>query len=135
MAKFSVSGLQDLMLDLEQIAQLPDTVLDQMLVEAAEIVERKQKEVGKEYGVHRTGMTLASIKRGSPKRGKDGKTIYIYPQGMNADGNRNAEVAFVNEFGKRGQPARPFIRDANEQAADEIAAAMEKEYDDWLESR
>ena len=46
---------------------------------------------------------------------------------------RNAEIAFVNEYGRQGQTARPFIRQAGEQYADEIAAPGERILGDWME--
>lgn len=60
---------------------------------------------------------------------------------MNSDGNRNAEVAFINEFGKsgkhgkKGQPARPFIRTANEAAEERATEAEEKVYNDFLNGK
>ena len=47
---------------------------------------------------------------------------------------RNAEIAFVNEFGKAGQAARPFVKNAVENFADEITAPGEKVIGDWLEN-
>ncbi len=134
MAKLEVNGFEAMELTLDEMASLPDPVLDEMLGAEAEIVASAQKAKGLAYGVHRTGMTLGSIKAGNPKRTRDGKSISMYPQGTNKDGNRNAEVAFVNEYGKRGQAARPFIRDANERAADTAVSAAEKVYDEWLSS-
>lgn len=61
--------------------------------------------------------------------------MYVYPQGTNERGNRNAEVAFINEFGKHGQPARPFIKTANEEAADTAVEAAAKVYDKYLKSK
>ena len=48
---------------------------------------------------------------------------------------RAAEVAFVDEFGKQGQPARPFIQTANEKAADPAIDAAARVYDDFLKSK
>ena len=62
---------------------------------------------------------------------------YVYPKGTRRHGNkrRAAEVAFVDEFGKRGQPARPFIQTANEKAADRAIDAAARVYDDFLKSK
>ena len=46
---------------------------------------------------------------------------------------RNAEIAFINEYGKRNQPARPFIRTAAETGGDQIAEPGEKIVGDWFE--
>ena len=85
--------------------------------------------------MHRTGVTLESIKRGKVKTTKTGRVLHVYLQGVNKDGNRNAEVAFINEFGKHGQPARPFIRDANEGSIDKAVDAAAEVYDKFLQSK
>jgi len=131
----TTSGIAEFGVSMAEIAEIPDSVLDGMLTAQADVIEPAQRAKGRSYGVHLTGVTLASIKRSAVKRGKDGKYIIIMPQGTNADGNRNAEVAFVNEYGKRGQAPRPFIRDANETSSDQAAEAAAKKYDQWLNSK
>lgn len=136
MADFGINGLDDLMLSLSEAAELPDDVAEEMLTEEAKIVEDAQIYTGMKMGVHRTGVTLSSIKHGRMQRRNDGgRVMYVYPQGTNEQGNRNAEVAFINEFGKHGQPARPFIKTANEEAADSAVEAAAKVYDKYLKSK
>lgn len=135
MASFSCRGIDDLELSMSEISAIPETVQDEMLNAQAAVVERAQKSKGEAYGVHRTGVTLSKIKRTKPKSGKNGRGLYVYPQGKNADGNRNAEVAFINEFGKKGQSARPFINDANETSEAETTKAAFDVYDKWLKSK
>jgi HK97 gp10 family phage protein len=136
MARFNQFGIEDLIGSFENLANIPDGVLDEMLNAGADVIAEKQKAVGRRMGVHLTGVTLESIKK-HPKIGttKDGRYIDIYPDGKNADGNRNAEVAFINEFGKRGQDARPFMETANEESAGETTEAAAKVLHDWQESQ
>ena len=134
MATMETDGLAGLILSMEELRNLPDSVTDAMVNAMADVIEPAQKAKGRAYKVHLTGVTLASIKRGKPTKTKDGKTISVYPQGTNADGNRNAEVAFINEFGKHGQPPRPFIRDANEENGENAVDAAEKVYNDHIDS-
>lgn len=133
MAVLETSGLDSFQLSMEELANLPDSVLDEMLLASAQVVEYAQKRKGRAYGVHRTGVTLSALTHGKAKRAKEGRVIHVYPRGRNADGNSNAEVAFINEYGKRGQPARPFIRDANEESADEAVDRAEAVYHSWLD--
>lgn len=135
MAMMTTNGLAEFAVSLEEIREVPDGILDQMLNAEADVIEKAQKDKGLAYGVHRTGVTLASIKRSKTSKTGDGKEIIIIPMGTNSDGNRNAEVAFINEFGKHGQPARPFIRDANEEKADEAVDAAAAVYDKFLSSK
>lgn len=135
MATMECSGLDELILSMTEIAEIPNSVQDEMLNAQADVAVKAQKSKAQAYGIHRTGVTLGSIKKGKPKAGKDGRMIIVQPKGKNADGNRNAEVAFVNEYGKRGQTARPFIRDANEQSAAEATEAARKIYNNWLKTK
>ncbi len=135
MAKMTTNGLAQFAVGLEELREIPDSVMNAMLHAEADVIEPAQKAKGRAYGVHRTGVTLESIRRGQPKHTKDGKAIHITPMGTNTQGNRNAEVAFINEFGKRGQPPRPFIRDANEEKADEAIDAAAKVHGDWMASK
>jgi hypothetical protein len=135
MATFECEGLDDLALSMEEISQIPDDIKADMLNAQADIVLRAQKRSGQSMGVYRSGATLGALKKGKAKKNKDGSSILISFSGKNADGNRNAEVAFLNEFGKRNVGARPFIRVANETAADEAVRASLSIYDNWLKSK
>lgn len=138
MASFSVNDLDGLMLDMAAAAELPDDVAEEMLLAEAKIVEEAQVYTGKTMGVYDTGQTLASIGHGEMKLSRDGgRVLYVTPQGVNDKGVRNAEVAFINEFGapERGIPARPFISTACENAADAAAEAAAKIYDKYLKSK
>ena len=138
MAKLSVSGLDSLMLSLEEIASIPDDVAAAMLDAEAQVVEEAQIAEGMSMGVYRTGETLRSIRRGKMKKGRDGsRTVYITPQGVNEMGERNAAVAFINEYGvpSRKIPPRPFIATANEKAAGPAVAEAEKVYDEFLKEK
>lgn len=135
MGKLTVNGFDALSDDLAALAALPDSVIEQMLLAEAGIVEEEQRATAKEMGVYDSGMTAGSIKKGKVKKTASGKSITVSPQGTNARGDRNAEVAFINEYGKRGQTARPFIRTANERAEKKAIEAGEKVYTDFLDSK
>ena len=136
MAKLSVDGLDDLILSLEEIAAIPDDVAAAMLEAEAQVVEEAQIAQGMTMGVYDTGQTLRSIRRGKMKKARDGsRVVYVTPQGVNERGERNAAVAFINEYGKRDQPARPFIATANEAAATPAVEEAGKIYDKWLKDK
>ena len=136
MAMIEVDGLIELGLDFEQLAEMPDTVLEDMLNSAADVVAKAQKDKGLAMNVRDTGDMLDSIRKGRVKRTEDGAVVYIAPRGSRAGRERNNQViAFMNEYGTASQPPRPFIRDANEEAADEAVEAAEKVFDTWLQSK
>ena len=138
MAEIGFVGLDDLILSMEEIAQIPDEVQDAMLNAQADVVTAAQKARARAYGVQDTGLVISSIKKGKPKRKKGVRVIYITPSGTRRRGKqtvRKAEIAFLNEYGDRRQRARPFIRDANEACAEATTQAGFEVYDKWLKSK
>lgn len=135
MADLSVDGLDELVSSIADIAELPGEVAAEMLGAEAKIVIARQKATGSAMGVRDTGLLLDSIRQKPAKKTKDGYSVQLSFSGSRRRGNRstkNSEIAFINEFGKRGQPARPFIKTANEQSADEAAEAAARVYEAWL---
>lgn len=137
MARLSVDGV----FDFDGLLRA-DIVPDRALYAAGDVVVKAQRQtaasmLNKGYS---TGKVAKAISKGKITSSKDGKSIYITVKGTRTRGKnkksttRNAEIAFVNEFGKRGQPPRPFIQRANEQCKDAAIEAAAKEYDKWLES-
>lgn len=136
MATFSFDGVGDLMLSMQQIAEIPEDVQAEMLNTEADIVLNAIKSKGEAYGVHRTGETLAHIRKGKVKRDKDGNLcVYITFNGKNAKGTRYAEIAFINNYGKKNQAARPFFTDGIAASEDQAAKKADAVYDEWLQSK
>lgn len=138
MANLSTSGLDELLDDLEAIAEIPDETLLEMLTAEAEIIAEAQAAEAKAMGVYDTGKTAQSITYDKKlKETSDGKCIYVYPKGSRSDGNKRrvAEVAFINEFGKEGQAARPFIKTANEKKGAEAVEAAALVLDKFHKSK
>lgn len=137
MGSISVFGLDELLDDLESLAKLPDSVTDGMLGAEADVIVAEQKKTAKEMGVYDTGMTAGSIKKGKVKKTGLDKSITVAPTGKNKRGTRNAEVAFINEFGAPGRKikARPFIKTANERKGQEAVEAGEKVYHAYLDGK
>ena len=138
MASYAMVGLDSLMLSMREIAKSPEEVQDAMLNEIADVTLKAQVSEGKKLDVHDTGKTLEKIVKKKPVTTKNGRVIYITFSGTRTRHGiktRNAEIAFVNEFGKKGQKARPFIKMGNEKSAEEATAAAFRVYDRWLQSK
>ena len=134
MAEFDVSGLDDLMLSLQDVADLPETVQDAMLDAQADVVLQAQQSAAQ--AIADTGQTARSLRKSKPRKGV--RSISITFAGSRKRGDtttRNAEIAFVNEYGKKGVPARNFIRKANEQSAAASTQAAASVYDQYLQSK
>lgn len=142
MGRLTVNGIDALSDDFAALARLPDSVIDGILnAEADVILPAQRAEIEKQWNGPKnlsTGMSAKSIKKGKVKKDRDGRSLSIYPKGTRKRGGqttRNAEIAFINEYGKRGQPARPAIDAANKKKEEEAAAAGERVYNQFLDSR
>jgi len=150
-------GLEELISDMAELAALPSSVTSDMLSAKADVIEPAQRQQGQAMGVHKTGVTLSSIKRTPSKRNADGISLEVYPQGTNNKGRPNAEVAFLNEYGTKSNrnikgkryvkalgktvtrlgrmPARPFIDSANKAAGQKATDAAAKVLDAFITSK
>ncbi len=145
MARLSTNGIAEICLDLEELDDSTDELMKEMLVAEAEVVQEAQKKTAKSMGVYdssgrNVGGHVADSITVSKKTRKnaDGMVQYVYPKGSRHRKNTtssNSEIAFINEFGKKGQPPRPFIRTANEASAQAAVEAAEKVYDKFLKSK
>lgn len=144
MAEFAAGGIDGLILSLEDVARMPMEVQDEMLNAGADVLVPIQRAKVKQYGIYdmdnrETRHVADSISKGRPKSRKGGgRVIYITAKGSRKRGKkttRNAEILFVNEFGRRNQKARPAVRDSTEAAADSVTAAEARVWDQFLQSK
>lgn len=137
MARLVYSGTADLVSDLNTVLRIPDYIKNEMLYVGAEVIAEKQKQ----NAPANTGKLRESIIISKIKTNPGGGTATIAFDGIhhvskkNGREARNAEVAYVNEYGKKGQTATQFIRRSNEQAAGPAAEAAAKVYSEWLDER
>ncbi len=143
MASITTDGLDQLTLSFEELAKMPDEVMDGMLDAMAEVIKPAEEASAASMlqGKYYEGFVAGGVKIGKKRKVKDGKAIYVTFNGTTTSSKiftkyptRNAERAFVNEFGVkvRGPGPRPFIRVAVETHADAANDAAEKVYNDYL---
>lgn len=142
MVEFDITGIGELEMTLEEVADLPDDVLLAMLEAGGEVIRAGQEKALHEiaYGDDSTGQLKVSIDMTHQlKRGRSGTPgITVYPRGVRSDGKtRNAEVGFILEYGapRRGIAPRPWIRKANEASAGKAAQAAQAVFEAWLERK
>lgn len=133
MAIFTTSGIDRYALSLEELENIPGSVIEEMVVAEGEVIRKGQAEEAAAMlqGPYYAGDVAAGTTVGKAKKTDDGKCVYVTFDGIK-HGNRVAEIAFINEFGKKNQPPRPFISTANEKHADEAVEAAAKVYDEYL---
>lgn len=136
MATLDTVDLARFQLAFEELASLPDAVVDAMLQAEAEVVQKAQAQSAKTMlqGPYNRGAVAAGVHIGKAKTTKDGRALYLSFSGQQ-HGTRVAEIAFLNEFGKKGQPPRQFIRAANEKSAERAVQAASDIYDNYLKQQ
>lgn len=136
MLDIQVEGMRGLRIALDKAGDLPERTRREMCDAQAEVVEKSLVYYAGTMlrGPYYKGGVARSVSRAKARATKTGATATISFKGMQ-HGNRLAEIAFINEFGKKKQPARPFIRTANDKAADPAADAAHKVLDDYLDKQ
>lgn len=129
MARLDFKDFEDLDAVFSHLAEIPASVKKDALKAMGTIAAAQIKRSGESMGVRDPDSDvhiLDTIKMNKPSTTKSGGYLDITFQGKRTRSGRqtrNAEIAFVNEYGKRKQKARPFTGAAMEQSADKIANA------------
>ena len=140
MASFSVSGIDELNAAFGRIGDIPWDVTEKALNGMAEVAAVKVKAEGAAMGVRDPESNVHILDTIKPVKAKqtDGggrQDITFSGKRMrNGRQTRNAEIAFINEFGKRNQPARPFIGNGMSKNEEAITDPGAKVIGDWIES-
>ncbi|MEE1273286.1 MAG: hypothetical protein UHI81_02170 [Olegusella sp.] len=138
MARVSLEGFSDVDAMFAKLGDVPWDVTRQALDQMAEAGEDAVRRTGRSMGVRdpESGVhILDKVPHTKPKQTDGGGYCEVTFSGSRRRGNtttRNSEIAFINEYGKEGQPARPFIRQAGEQYGDQISEPGEKVVGDWM---
>ena len=140
MALFSVSGIDELNAAFGRIADIPWSVSEEALNGMAAVAAVKVKEQGESMGVRDPESDvhiLDTIKPVKAKKDDDGghqDITFAGKRTRHGKQTRNAEIAFVNEFGKDGQPARQFIGTGMARNEEAIVDPGAKILGDWIEN-
>lgn len=139
MARLNTFGLDELQDAMKHISKLSDAVKTEMLDSMAKVAKEKVKETGESMGVRDPNSSvhiLDNITTTKPKLTASGGTEDITFSGTRPNGKkrlRNAEIAFIQEYGRRNAPARPFIGTAMTRHDKQIADAGADVLGDWIE--
>lgn len=139
MASFEFSGFDDLDAALHRLGQPPDEVKSKALTAMAKVAAGKIKSQGEALGVRdpeSSAHILDKIKVNEPKLNENGGICTITFSGTRTRGRtrtRNAEIAFINEYGTREERARPFIGQAMTQNEKAIVDPGAEIIGDWIE--
>lgn len=140
MPRLDLSGFDELTAAFDKISKVPEEVQMKALTAMEEVAASKIKASGEAYGVRDPESpvhVLDSVKVNKPKKTDSGGYADVTFSGTrtrNGKQYRQAEIAFINEYGKTNQQARPFVGEAMNKSADAIAEAGAKVILDWTEN-
>jgi hypothetical protein len=133
MARFELSGFDDVLDEMKRLGELSGDVADRMLMAGAEVVKKEWKASAERSGHRDTGDMIASINYArKPKTAGDIRTIDIYPQGKDSKGVRNAEKAFILNYGTKTRKASQWVDKADQASGEPVMQAMTKIWDEHL---
>lgn len=134
MLDITLHEIDKLIRDMKAAGDIPEAVRKEMVDAKAKVIEE-----GVVYnaatmlvGPYYEGEVARSVTRKKPRATKNGASVIIYFKGMQ-HGNRLGEIAFINEYGKKKQPARPFIKHAFRKSGERAAAAARKVLSEHLD--
>jgi len=133
MARFRTEGLDELIEDMAAMGQSTGELADEMLFAGAEEVRKAWKISIKKHNHIDSGAMLESVNysRNAKKIG-DIKSVEIYPQGRDKKGVRNAEKAFVLNYGTSKIKGSHFVDDADDIAGPMVENRLRDIFDKWL---
>lgn len=139
MATLELEGFDSLEDAFRRISEIPFAVTEEALDGMAAVAAEKIRAQGESMGVRDPDSDvhiLDRIRTNKAKQTESGGYESITFSGSRTRGGtrtRNAEIAFVNEYGKRGQQARPFIGTAMTQNEDKILEPAQDVIGGWIE--
>ncbi|SDN78749.1 HK97-gp10 family putative phage morphogenesis protein [Acetanaerobacterium elongatum] len=141
MAKVDFKMPEDFLLKLSRLGEKTDEILPKVLESGAEVVYSKVKAnlssvIGSGKGISRSTGELESALGVSPvlqdKYGDFNVKIgFVEPR---SDGESNAKIANIIEYGKSNQPPRPFLKPAKTACKNACIEAMKAKLESEMNS-
>lgn len=140
MARASYKMPDDFLMKVSRLADRTDDIIPKVLQEGGEVVKARIKSnlqavVGKDLKeeprstgelINALGITPAGVDRNGDYNVKIG---FDEPR---SDGISNAMLANILEYGKAGQPAKPFLKPARNASRKACIEAMKRKLDDEI---
>ena len=141
MAKVDVKMPEEFLLKLSRLGSGTDAVAEKVLEAGGQVVLSKMKAnlsavigSGTKYDSRSTGELEASLGLSPVKADRNGNhNIKIGFSEPRSDGGSNAKLANILEYGKHGQPAKPFLKPAKTSSRAECIRVMTQTLDEEVE--
>ena len=143
MAKVDIKMPDEFLERLSRLGKDFDAVAERVLEAGGEVVLSKTKSTlaavvgsGTKYDSRSTGELESALGLSPVKSDKNGnhniKLGFAEPR---RDGGSNAKLANILEYGKHGQPAKPFLKPARTASKSAAITAMQKKFEEEVEKR
>lgn len=140
MARCSFKMPEDFLLKISTLADKTDEIIPIVLKEGGEVVAEKVKQnlqavIGKDtkYDSRSTGELIEAL--GVTPAGIDKNGNHNVKVGFDEprkDGESNAKIANIIEYGKSGQPAKPFLKPAKSSSRKTCIETMKRKLDEEI---
>ena len=138
MAKADIQLPEDFLKKLSQLGADFDSVAADVLKAGGEVVLAKTRSnlsgvigSGTKYPSKSTGELESALGLSSARLDRNGNhNVKIGFAEPRPDGDSNAKIANILEYGKHGQPAKPFLKPAKNAAKSECIAVMQKKLEE-----
>jgi len=129
------SGLDDLIRDMQRMGQASGEVAKAMVNAAVIEIRDAWKESAEKHGLVDTGDMIGSIGFPAPVA-SIGEALYrdVYPIGKDRKGTRNAEKAFVLNYGTSRIRPTYWVDEADQAAEPRVQERLEGIWDEFLET-
>lgn len=142
MAKVDMKMPEDFLLRISKLGEKTDEIIHKVLKAGGEVVEAKVKSnlqavIGKgtKEESSSTGELLSALGVSSAKQDKDGNfNVKVGFSEPRSDGKSNAMIAGVLEYGKHGQPPKPFLKPAKTASKSSCIDAMKRAFEEEIDS-
>lgn len=138
MAKCSINLPEDFLVKMSKLGEKTDEIVPKVLQAGGEVVADKVKSclsavigAGTKYESRSTGELVDSVGVSPALQDRDGNfNVKIGFSDPRKDGSKNAVIASVIEYGKSGQPPRPFMKPAIRQSKNSAVKKMTAVFDE-----
>lgn len=143
MAKTDFKMPEAFLLQVSKLAEQTDTILPKVLEAGGEVVLARVRSnlkavvgEGVKTTPRSTGELLAALGLSPAQLDRNG--VYNIKIGFSeprSDGSSNARLANILEYGKHGQPAKPFLKPAKSASRKACVAAMKEKLEEEIGKR
>ena len=143
MAKVDIKMPEEFLQRLSRLGSEFDEVAESVLEAGGEVVLARVKGnlagvvgQGTKYDSRSNGELEAALGLSPAKLNRDGnhdvKIGFVEPR---KDGGSNAKLANILEYGRHGQPAKPFLKPAKTASKSAAISAMQQKFEEEVEKR